>query len=112
MSLTLTNSSGGRKETFIPRRSGAFFRLTRMARCETSPAIRGALRKALLEAGAKLVLLQQNPDGWFRQSGTEHDDLVNVHQFEEADRLRDARTEPGITLEDKDGHAEWRRMST
>jgi len=109
-----------------PAAFAELFRLARAAQCETSPAIRSALRGALVRAGAQLGILQQAPGDWFRQAGAAASeiDVVEIERliaarnearaakaFDRADRLRDRLTRLGVIIEDRDGRTDWRRAS-
>ncbi|MBJ3778059.1 cysteine--tRNA ligase [Acuticoccus mangrovi] len=106
-----------------PAAFAELFRLARSARDETSPAIRSALRSALVRGGAELGLLQDAPEAWFRRSATGEGepDRVRIEalvaeraearadrDFERADRLRTQLQALGIQLEDNGDRTDWR----
>ncbi len=81
------------------------------------------LKGALLDGGALLGLLQDDPEAWLRQ-GAGADGLSNADidamiaarnearkskDFAEADRIRDDLAEQGVILEDKPEGTIWRR---
>ena len=90
-----------------------------------SHAEKARCKGVLLDGGSVLGLFQQDPETWFRWhadggtgvSDAEIEDLIRqradarkARNFAEADRLRSALAENGVTLEDKpDGTTIWRR---
>ncbi len=87
-----------------------------------APGERVVLKAALTQAGALLGILAQSPESW-RRGGTaggladaEIDAMVTARNaaraardFAEADRLRKALADAGVTLEDGAGGTRWRR---
>ncbi len=109
-----------------PAAFAELFRLARMAQNETTPSTRGALKNALLQAGALLGILQQTPEAWFQHkiAGEVDAEVDRIEElvarrskaradgaFSEADQFRDELKELGVTLEDKGDRTEWRRAS-
>jgi cysteinyl-tRNA synthetase len=89
-----------------------------------TPAGQAPVRAELLEAGAALGLLQQDPEAWFRwkpasQSGPADEEIDGQiaariaarknKNYAEADRIRDALVAQGIILEDSATGTIWRR---
>ncbi|SBV91544.1 cysteinyl-tRNA synthetase [uncultured Alphaproteobacteria bacterium] len=87
-----------------------------------APAEQAALKAALLAAGELVGLLRQSPAAWRRggaaagPSDAEIDAMVAARaaaraarDFAEADRLRRALADAGVTLEDGAGATRWRR---
>ena len=94
---------------------------TRLNKADT-PAAQAPLKAALLAAGELLGLLRQSPAAWRRggaaagPSDAEIDAMVAARtaaraarNFAEADRLRQALADAGVTLEDGAGATRWRR---
>jgi len=86
-------------------------------------AEKARLKGALLDGGALLGLLQDDPEAWLRQ-GASADGLSDAEieamiaarnearkskDFAEADRIRDDLAEQGVILEDKPEGTIWRR---
>ncbi len=86
-------------------------------------AEKARLKGALLDGGALLGLLQDDPEAWMRQgagadglSDTDIDAMIVARSdarkskdFAEADRIRDDLAEQGVILEDKPEGTIWRR---
>lgn len=83
---------------------------------------RAALKGRLLRAGELLGLLQQDPSAWLQGGAQDGDAEIEAliearntaranKDFAESDRIRDALTAQGVTLEDGPGGTTWRRTS-
>lgn len=86
-------------------------------------AEKARLKGALLEGGALLGLLQDDPEAWLRQGASAgglsdadidamivaRNDARKSKDFAEADRIRDDLAEQGVILEDKPEGTIWRR---
>ncbi len=86
-------------------------------------AKRARLKGALLDGGALLGLLQDDPEAWLRQGASAdglsdadidamiaaRNDARKSKDFAEADRIRDDLAEQGVILEDKPEGTIWRR---
>jgi cysteinyl-tRNA synthetase len=108
-----------------PAALAALMALGKAARA-AAPCEAGALKGALLSAGAALGLLQQAPQAWFQaQDRKEHsmaaatieDRLAErsaaraARDFAAADRIRMELETAGILVEDRAGGSTWRRAS-
>jgi cysteinyl-tRNA synthetase len=88
-------------------------------------AEKARLKAILLDGGAVMGLLQQDPEAWFRWqpagggaglTDAEIDDLIarrtaarKSKDFAEADRIRGVLSDNGVILEDKPQGTIWRR---
>ena len=86
-------------------------------------AEKAQLKGALLDGGALLGLLQDDPEAWLRQGAgadglsdadidamlAARNDARKSKDFAEADRIRDDLAEQGVILEDKPEGTIWRR---
>ena len=86
-------------------------------------AEKARLKGALLDGGALLGLLQDDPEAWLRQGASAdglsdadidamivaRNDARKSKDFAEADRIRDDLAEQGVILEDKPEGTIWRR---
>jgi len=100
-------------------------RLADNARKSTSPQDKKAAKAALLEAGAFLGLLQQDPEAWFKRQGTqsvdpewiesllaERADARKRKDFATSDRIRDELAARGVIIEDGPQGARWKLASS
>src|SRR5690606_24004468 len=94
------------------------------ARRADDPATRRACKRALLDAGALLGLLQQAPEDWFKRNAddgdagisaeqidalvTERDAARKARDFARSDALREQLTQLGVLVEDGADGARWR----
>jgi len=99
-------------------------RLADNARKSTSPQDKKAAKAALLEAGAFLGLLQQDPEAWFKRQGAESVDPEWIESllaeradarkrkdFATSDRIRDELAARGVIIEDGPQGARWKLAS-
>jgi cysteinyl-tRNA synthetase len=99
-------------------------RLADSARKSTSPQDKKAAKAALLEAGAFLGLLQQDPEAWFKRQGAEsvdpewiesllaeRTDARKRKDFATSDRIRDELAARGVIIEDGAQGVRWRLAS-
>jgi len=99
-------------------------RLADSARKSTSPQDKKAAKAALLEAGAFLGLLQQDPEAWFKRQGAESVDpewIENLlakradarkrKDFATSDRIRDELAARGVIIEDGAQGVRWKLAS-
>ena len=106
----------------FPAAIAELYRLAKVARQATSDVERGEAKSALLQAGAVLGLLQQNPETWFSSGSVEHEDTAAIEQlikarqsaraardYAAADRIRGELAARGITVEDRSDGPVWRR---
>jgi cysteinyl-tRNA synthetase len=97
--------------------------LTELNKAET-PEEKARLKGILLDGGAVMGLLQQDPEDWFRWHPASGGELTDAEiealierraearkakDFAEADRVRDELASKGVILEDKAGGTVWRR---
>ncbi|MCC7050137.1 MAG: cysteine--tRNA ligase [Alphaproteobacteria bacterium] len=89
-----------------------------------TPAEKTKLKGALLASGALLGLLQDDPEGWFREGAAGMLSATDIEQriaarlaarkskdFAEADRIRDELKKAGVELEDgPGGKTDWKRV--
>jgi cysteinyl-tRNA synthetase len=100
-------------------------RLADNARKSTSPQDKKAAKAALLEAGAFLGLLQQDPEAWFKRQGAEsvdpdwiesllaeRADARKRKDFATSDRIRDELAARGVIIEDGPQGARWKLASS
>jgi len=100
-------------------------RLADNARKSTSPQDKKAAKAALLQAGAFLGLLQQDPEAWFKRQGAESVDpewIENLlaeradarkrKDFATSDRIRDELAARGVIIEDGPQGARWKLASS
>jgi cysteinyl-tRNA synthetase len=108
-----------------PQALAVLFDLARQANKATAAAERARLKAELLDTGALLGLLQQDPAAWFAQTGAAgegpDDDAIEAllaeraaaraaKNWAESDRIRDQLKAEGVLVEDgKDGQR-WRRQ--
>jgi cysteinyl-tRNA synthetase len=97
-------------------------RLAETARKATDPQSKKAAKRALLGAGAFLGLLQQDPEAWFKQSGTaaavdaawverllaERAEARGRKDYAAGDRIRDQLAAAGVIIEDGPQGARWK----
>jgi len=99
-------------------------RLADSARKSTSPQDKKAAKAALLEAGAFLGLLQQDPEAWFKRQGAESVDPEWIESllakradarkrkdFATSDRIRDELAARGVIIEDGAQGVRWKLAS-
>jgi cysteinyl-tRNA synthetase len=100
-------------------------RLADSARKSTSPQNKKAAKAALLEAGAFLGLLQQDPEAWFKRQGgaesvdpewiesllAERADARKRKDFATSDRIRDELAARGVIIEDGAQGVRWKLAS-
>ncbi len=99
-------------------------RLADNARKSTSPQDKKEAKAALLEAGAFLGLLQQDPEAWFKRQGAqsvdpewienllaERADARKRKDFATSDRIRDELAARGVIIEDGPQGARWKLAS-
>jgi len=97
-------------------------RLAEAARKATNPQSKKDAKAALLGAGAFLGLLQQDPEAWFKQSGTaaavdaawverllaERAEARKRKDYAAGDRIRDQLAAAGVVIEDGPQGARWK----
>lgn len=108
-----------------PKALAELFVLAKQANIATDPADRARLKAALVQSGALLGLLQQEPARWFESAGgvamvdaVEIEALIaqrtaarKARDFAEADRIRDELAAKGVTIEDGPDGTLWRVAS-
>ncbi|HEX4479558.1 MAG TPA: cysteine--tRNA ligase, partial [Rudaea sp.] len=96
------------------------------ARKASTDAEREEAKKSLLNVGAFLGLLQQNPEAWFKQTGNEsavdtdwveqklaeRTEARKVRDFAKSDLIRNELAKFGIVIEDGAQGARWKFVST
>ncbi len=107
-----------------PAAIAAMHELATQLNKSVEPAEQATLKAAMLEAAGLLGILVANPEAWRRAgsgaasgpSDAEIDAMVaartaarGARDFAEADRLRQALADAGVTLEDGAGGTKWRR---
>ena len=106
-----------------PEAFAALHELARDANKAETEIEQAELKAMLLKGGLLLGVLQSDPEGWLKGSGSEEglsDDAIasliekrnaarKARDFGESDRIRDELKSQGITLEDGPGGTTWRR---
>ena len=104
-----------------PETLAVLARLAERARKSTDPEERNTAKAALLDAGAFLGLLQQDPEAWFKQAGASAIDEAWVERllaeraaarrrkdFAAADRIRDELAAKNVAIEDGPQGVRWK----
>ena len=108
-----------------PEALAVLARLAEGARKATNIQDKKVAKAALLEGGAFLGLLQQDPETWFKGAQAGHavdvawiEGLLAQRQaararkdYAESDRIRDALAQHGIAIEDGPQGARWKRVN-
>lgn len=106
-----------------PMALAELFELARNANKAEAPQDKARIKAQLLDAGRLLGLLQQDPAVWFAATaGDSGPDAAQIEalieqraaarksrNFAEADRIRDALAQQGVTIEDGAQGTRWRR---
>jgi cysteinyl-tRNA synthetase len=108
----------------FPAAIAELHRMAQTARQATSPSKRSEAKAALLQAGALLGLLQQDPEAWFATPEAQATDAGAIEQlvaarqiaresrdFAAADRIRGELAVRGIIVEDRSDGPVWRRSA-
>jgi cysteinyl-tRNA synthetase len=105
-----------------PMALAVLFDLSRQANTATGDAERGRLKAQLLDAGAVLGLLQQQPEAWFKwaPAGAGPDTATierlvaareaarKAKNYKEGDRIRDELVAMGVLIEDSAQGTRWK----
>jgi len=103
-----------------PRALAELFALAKQANSSSDPMQKVRLKAAILQSGAWLGILQQDPNVWFAGDGSDIDadeinrliaervDARNNKDWQRADEIRDILTDRKVVLEDGANGTRWR----
>jgi len=103
-----------------PRALAELFALAKQANSSSDPMQKVRLKAAILQSGAWLGILQQDPNVWFAGDGSDIDadeinrliaervDARNNKDWQRADEIRDILTDKKVVLEDGANGTRWR----